>query len=111
MPRILVIANQTIGGPELREEVRKRVQGGQCSFYVLVPNTAAAHYHVVPAAGGFVPMPSIALDYGGPPADEEATEGAKGGVSQKLAARAGLGAGGGGRLGGADTSAGAPGLP
>ena len=41
MPRILVIANQTIGGPELREEVRKRVESGQGSFYLLVPNTAA----------------------------------------------------------------------
>ncbi|HEY4630642.1 MAG TPA: hypothetical protein VIG96_05015 [Blastococcus sp.] len=101
MPRILVIANQTIGGPELREEVRKRVQGGQCSFYVLVPNTAAAHYHVVPAAGGFVPMPSIALDYGGPATDEEATEEAKGRLSQMLAELAELGAEAEGRLGSA----------
>src|SRR3954466_14932270 len=77
MPRILVIANQTIGGPELREEVRKRVQGGDSSFYVLVPNTRAAHYHVVPAAGGFVPMPSMATGYGGPDTEEEATEEAR----------------------------------
>ena len=58
MHRVLVVANQTICGKELREELRKRVTAGQCSFYVLVPNTAARHYHVVPAAAGFVPMPT-----------------------------------------------------
>src|SRR5215218_4923926 len=75
MNSVLVVANQTIGGSELRKELRKRVEAGQCSFYVVVPNTAAAHYHVVPAAGGFVPMPS--LDVYGPATDEEATEEAR----------------------------------
>jgi hypothetical protein len=59
MRRYLVVANQTLGGRELREELRKRAVAGESSFYVLVPNTRAAHYHVVPAAGGFVPMPKI----------------------------------------------------
>ena len=54
MRRVLVVANQTIGGPELRRELERRVQAGECSFHVVVPNTAAANYHVVPAAGGLV---------------------------------------------------------
>ncbi|MFL5338465.1 MAG: hypothetical protein ACJ8H8_36220, partial [Geminicoccaceae bacterium] len=78
MHRILVVANQTIGGSELREELRNRISAGQCSFYVVVPNTAAEHYRVVPAAGGFVPMPAMATGYGGPATDEEATEEARG---------------------------------
>jgi nucleotide-binding universal stress UspA family protein len=91
MHRVLVVANQTIGGAELTEELRNRIKAGQCSFYVLVPNTAAAHYHVVPAAGGFVPMPGLA-DYAGPATDEEATEEATGRLQRILAELAELGA-------------------
>lgn len=98
MHRVLVVANQTIGGAELRNELRKRIQAGQCSFYVLVPNTAARHYHVVPAAGGMVPMPSLAT-YTGPSTDEEATEEAKNRLSQVLAELTDLGAQAEGRLG------------
>lgn len=100
MHRVLVVANQTIGGAELKQELRDRIGAGQCSFYVLVPNTAAAHYHVVPAAGGFVPMPGLA-DYGGPATDEEATEEAKGRLQRILAELAELGAQAEGHLGGA----------
>jgi hypothetical protein len=85
MRRYLVVANQTLGGRELREEIRKRVAAGDSSFYVLVPNTRAAHYHVVPAAGGLVPMPSLATAYGGPETDEEATEEARERLSRMLA--------------------------
>jgi hypothetical protein len=84
MRDILVVANQTLGGKELREELRRRVAAGDCSFYVLVPNTSAANYHVVPAAGGFVPMPSIATSYG-PETDEEATDEARSRLSRILA--------------------------
>ncbi|WP_214369321.1 hypothetical protein [Pseudonocardia sp. H11422] len=73
MRRYLVVANQTLAGAELRDELRKRVEAGPSSFYVLVPNTSAAHHHVVPAAGGLVPMPSMMTDYGRPATDEEAT--------------------------------------
>jgi hypothetical protein len=89
--RYLVVANQTLGGSELRNELRKRAAEGQSSFYVLVPNTKAAHYHVVPAAGGFVPMPTLATSYGGPETDEEATEEARLRMSQLLAYLAELG--------------------
>jgi hypothetical protein len=91
MRRYLIVANQTLGGRELGEEIRKRVAAGDSSFYVLVPNTRAAHYHVVPAAGGFVPMPSMATSYGGPETDEEATEEARGRLSRMLAHLAELG--------------------
>jgi hypothetical protein len=101
MRRCLVVANQTLGGRELREELRKRAGAGDCSFYVLVPNTRAAHYHVVPAAGGLVPMPSMATGYGGPETDEEATQEARERLSRVLAYLAELGVEAEGRLGSA----------
>jgi hypothetical protein len=58
MRRYLVVANQTLQGAELREELRKRIEAGSSSFYVLVPNTTAAHYHAVPAASGVLPQPA-----------------------------------------------------
>lgn len=39
MPRYLVVANQTLGGNELVSQVRKRLQAGSCSFYIVVPAT------------------------------------------------------------------------
>jgi hypothetical protein len=102
MHRVLVVANQTIGGSALRKELRRRVEAGQCSFYVLVPNTAAAHYHVVPAAGGLVPMPGLATGYGGPESDEEATEEARGRLTQVLAELSEMGAQADGHLGSAN---------
>ncbi len=83
MGSYLVVANQTLGGKELMDELRQRAAAGDSSFYVLVPNTKAAHYHAVPAAGGFIPMPSMATGYG-PQTDEEATEGARERLSQLL---------------------------
>jgi hypothetical protein len=70
--RYLVVANQTLGGPRLRQEIRDRVEAEPSSFYVLVPNTRAVDYHGVPAAGGMVPMPTL-LTASGPTTDEEAT--------------------------------------
>ncbi len=65
---------------------------------MLVPNTAAANYHVVPAAGGLVPMPAMAA-YDRPATDEEATEEAKGRLAQVLAELAAMGAQADGHLG------------
>jgi hypothetical protein len=60
VPRYLVVANQTLGSAELRQEIRKRFEPDpDSSFYVLVPNTRAEDYHGVPVAGGFVPMPTL----------------------------------------------------
>ncbi len=99
MRKVLVVANQTIGGAELRRELQQRVAAGQCSFYVVVPNTAARHYHVVPAAGGLIPMPTVATDYGAPATDEEAAEEARGRLADVLAELGELGAQAEGHLG------------
>jgi hypothetical protein len=46
MPRYLVVANQTLGSAELRQEIRKCFEADpDSSFYVLVPNTHAEDYH------------------------------------------------------------------
>ena len=56
MRRYLVVANQTLQADELREELRKRVSAGPCSFFVIVPDTKAVDYDPV-AAGGALPHP------------------------------------------------------
>lgn len=71
MRRYLVVANQTLAGPELSEEIRKRLDE-PCYFYVLVPNTRAMDYYSLAAAGGHVPMPALIMECG-PSADREAT--------------------------------------
>lgn len=37
MRRILVVAHRTLGGDHLREEVKRRIDEGDCSFHLLVP--------------------------------------------------------------------------
>jgi GABA permease len=37
--KYLVVANQTLGGAQLMDEVRRRAAAGPSSFYVVVPNT------------------------------------------------------------------------
>jgi hypothetical protein len=86
MRRYLVVANQTLQAAELREELRKRVDAGPCSFFVLVPNTMAAHYDPV-AAGGVLPQPNMwwwATYYARPATDEEATAQARERLNQML---------------------------
>ena len=39
--KYLVVANQTLGGEHLIEEVRRRAAAGPSAFYVVVPNTRA----------------------------------------------------------------------
>ena len=39
MPRYLVVANQTLGGEQLMDEIRRRIAARLSSFYVLVPQT------------------------------------------------------------------------
>lgn len=41
MQRYLVVANQTLGGRHLREELQARVSRGRCAFHVVVPATVA----------------------------------------------------------------------
>lgn len=75
MRRYLVVANQTLQAAELRDELRKRISAGPCSFFVIVPDTKAAQYDPV-AASGVLPQPGMwwwATYYARPVTDEEAT--------------------------------------
>jgi hypothetical protein len=40
MPTYLIVANQTIGGPELLDKVTELAAAGPCDFYLVVPATA-----------------------------------------------------------------------
>lgn len=44
MPTYLVVANQTLGGERLMQELRSRIQRGDARFHVLVPVTRPEHY-------------------------------------------------------------------
>lgn len=50
MRRYLVVANQTLGGDHIIEELRRRVAQGPCAFHVLVPATPS-HEHLVTTEG------------------------------------------------------------
>jgi hypothetical protein len=39
MRRVLIVANQTLGGTELQREIADRTASGPCEFWVLVPAT------------------------------------------------------------------------
>src|SRR5205085_1720350 len=44
MRRYLVVANQTLGGEHLMEQVRECLAAGECSFHILVPASHAAEH-------------------------------------------------------------------
>jgi hypothetical protein len=44
MRRYLVVANQTLGGAHLTEQVTEKLQAGPCRFHVLVPATPPGHF-------------------------------------------------------------------
>jgi hypothetical protein len=93
MRRYLVVANQTLQAAELREELRKKISAGPCSFFVIVPDTKAAEHDAV-AAGGVLPQPGMwwwATHYARPATDEEATAQARQRLSLMLAGLARLG--------------------
>jgi GABA permease len=102
MRRYLVVANQTLQAGELREELRKRISAGPCSFFVIVPNTKAAQYDPV-AAGGVLPHPGMwwwATYYARPVTDEDAVAQARERLSLILADLAAMGVRAEGGLGG-----------
>jgi hypothetical protein len=104
MRRYLVVANQTLQAAELRDELRKRISAGPCSFFVIVPGTTAAQYDHV-AAGGVLPQPGMwwwATYYARPATDEEATAQARQRLSVMLDGLAALGAPVEGDLGSSD---------
>jgi hypothetical protein len=53
MGKYLVVANQTVGGDQFLDEVRRRAAAGPSTFYVVVPNTHPAD--VAPTAGAPLP--------------------------------------------------------
>ena len=56
--RFLIVANQTLGGEALVDEVRERVRNGPCEFWVVVPATAASQLTVRRSPGGsLMPKP------------------------------------------------------
>jgi GABA permease len=104
MRRCLVVANQTLQAAELRDELRKRISAGPCSFFVIVPDTKAVQYDPV-AAGGVLPQPGMwwwATHYARPATDEEATAQARERLSLMLDGLAALGAPVEGDLGSSD---------
>jgi hypothetical protein len=52
MSRYLVVANQTIGGAALMEEIRRRIASGPSSFYVVVPTMPVAGVGLDATIGG-----------------------------------------------------------
>ncbi len=93
MRKYLVVANQTLQAAELRDELRKRISAGPCSFFVIVPATKATQYDPV-AAGGVLPQPGMwwwATYYARPATDEEATAQARERLSLMLDGLAALG--------------------
>ncbi len=93
MRRYLVVANQTLQRAELREALRKRIEAGPSSFYVLVPNTTAANYPE-PAAAAEALQPSMTwwmTDYRRPASDEQASAQARQRLDEMLADLDGLG--------------------
>jgi hypothetical protein len=104
MRRYLVVANQTLQAAELRDELRKRISEGPCSFFVIVPDTKAAQYDPV-AAGGVLPQPGMwwwVTYYARPATNEEATAQARERLSLMLDGLAALGVSVEGDLGSSD---------
>ena len=44
MERYLVVANRTLGGEHLLDEVRRRLETGDCRFHVVVPVTPVSEH-------------------------------------------------------------------
>jgi hypothetical protein len=87
MANYLVVANQTLGGAELKEEIRKRLEDGDSAFYVVVPATRPHDYPTTTGmeigAGGSLPLVARATGPG-PATDEEATAHAQHRLGQVL---------------------------
>lgn len=51
MRRVLIVANQTLGGTALQQEISTRAKAEECDFWVLVPSTPRSHLAVPPTGG------------------------------------------------------------
>src|ERR1700730_7994340 len=95
MGNYLVVANQTLGGEQLLEEVRRRAAAGPSSFFVVVPNTRSVD--VAPASGAPVPPGSAGVAMEEP--DRRATLIARSRLNQALSQLRAEGLDAGGDLG------------
>jgi hypothetical protein len=104
MGRYLLIANQTLGGEELEEVIRRRIEAGSAHFHVVVPMTPPRE-----EARGYVPadptfaMPQPADD--GPTPLEEARERSRHRLDRMIAKIEELGGEAEGELGPTDAKA------
>ena len=75
MARYLVVANQTLGGEQLADEINRRIEAGASSFYVVVPmapvQDASVRVGMEMADTGVAP--SVLSDLGGKQASAERT--------------------------------------
>lgn len=64
MRRVLIVANQTLGGEQVLQAVQTRIGQGDCHFHVLVPATNAAQldptYLADAMSGGAEPSAAVA---------------------------------------------------
>jgi hypothetical protein len=98
MRNVLIVANQTLGGPELVEEIEKRAAQEPCSFWVLVPATQLADLSVAPSIGilgGPLPVPA-------PAHGADGTAAAESKLAQELERLRGLGLTAAGEIGDPD---------
>jgi hypothetical protein len=58
--RCLIVANQTLGGPDLDRSIRERIAGGTDEFHVVVPMTAV--HHEMGWSGGFLYAEGIPVE-------------------------------------------------
>ena len=64
MSRVLIVANQTLGGQDLLEHVRRRMEAGDLEVSLLVPATARADRHLDTRVPGInVPLDTEDDDY------------------------------------------------
>lgn len=61
MRRYLIVANQTLAGDHLLDEIRRLAADGDCSFHVLVPATRP-HDHFVATEGEGIGMAKSRLE-------------------------------------------------
>ena len=61
MRRYLVVANRTLGGPELVAAVRERIAEGPCEFYVVVPAVSSLSFAQAYGVGVTAGLPALPL--------------------------------------------------
>jgi hypothetical protein len=94
--RILIVANQTLGGHELAETVRERVDAGATDLWIVVPATAPRDHAPVSIAGAGALFPLVG------PADTDAYELAERRLDEARERFTGLGVEVGGEVGDPD---------